>query len=152
MNKTENNTWIFSDCVTLLMVGFDENKKVTILDEGFLEVDELDGSIYDSDGDGKKLSVKHNNGFIYFETLPEDYDYWNGSENCNKEGCLGYVEELLNELKDYINCEYNIESTKNSYNSEVIGILRHIDSVKQKHPELFPLKEKQSNIKRFFHN
>ena len=84
INKTQDNTWIFSDFSDLLMVGFDLNNKVTILNEGFLEVDFLDGSYYDSDGDEKKLLVKNDNGTISFETLPEDYSYWNGTENCKK--------------------------------------------------------------------
>lgn len=53
IHKTENNTWIFSDFSELLIVGFDVDNNATILDEGFLEVDELDGSCYDSDGDEK---------------------------------------------------------------------------------------------------
>lgn len=139
INKTQDNTWIFSDFPDLLIVGFDLNNKETILNEGFLEVDSLDGSIYDSDGDEKKLLIKNDNGTISFETLSEDYNYWNGTENGKKQGCLGYVEELLNELKDYKDCEYNVEPKNSNEYLEVF--LWHINYVKQEHPNLLSLKE-----------
>lgn len=139
INKTQNNTWLFSEFFDLLMVGFDLNDTATILNEGFLEIDLLDGSYYDSKGDGKKLLVKNDNGIIFFETLPENYNYWNGTENCKKEGCLGYVEELLNNLKNHHNCDYPI-ILKNS-NDYVEVFLWHIDYVKQRYPNLLSLKE-----------
>lgn len=105
------------------MVGFDINNKLTILNEGFIEVDSLDDSILMMVV-MKKILVKNDNGIIYFETLPEDYNYWNGTENCKKQGCLGYIENLLNNLKNK-NCDHNIQP-KNSHNYIEI-FLWHID-------------------------
>lgn len=141
INKTQDNTWTFSDFSELLMVGLDRDDKVTILNEGFIEVDSLDGSMYDDGGDEKKLLVKNDNGIIYFETLPEDYNYWNGTENCKKQGCLGYIENLLNNLKNK-NCEHNIEP-KNS-NDYIEVFLWHIDYIREEYPYLLSLKEKKN--------
>lgn len=141
IHETQDNTWIFSGFSDLFMVGFDSDETATILNDGFLEVDFLDGSHHDSDGDEKKLLVKNDNGIIYFETLPENYNYWNGTENCKKQGCLGYVEELLNDLKNDRGCDYSI-IPRNS-NEYVEAFLWHIDYVKQEYPNLLSLKEKK---------
>lgn len=132
---TDNNTWKFSGFDKLVMIGFDENDNPNIIEEGFLEIDYLDGSYYDSDGNEKKLLVKFENNMISFETLPEDYDFWQGTENCHKQGCLGYVADLLNELKLYKDSEYNIEyKGENDYTE---SFLWHLNFAKENHSEAF---------------
>lgn len=100
---TKNNTWIINGFNEMIMIAFDNEDKPHILNEGLVEIDYLDGSFFDSDGDEKKLLVRFQNNSISFETLPEDYEFWKGTENCNKQGCLGYVADLLNDLHNYSN-------------------------------------------------
>ena len=138
---TENNTWVISGFSEIIMIAFDNENKPHILNEGLLEIDYLDGSYYDSDGDEKQLLVKFQNNIISFETLPEDYDFWKGTENCNKEGCLGYIAELLNNLQNtsnLSNLEYNVEFDK-SYNY-IEAFLWDLNYSKLNHPEIFLVK------------
>ena len=138
---TENNTWVISGLSEIIMIAFDNENKPYILNEGLLEIDYLDGSYYDSDGDEKQLLVKFQNNIISFETLPEDYDFWKGTENCNKEGCLGYIAELLNNLQNtsnLSNLEYNVEFDK-SYNY-IEAFLWDLNYSKLNHPEIFLVK------------
>lgn len=134
LSMTQNNTWIFSGFEEILMIAFTENNDAHILKEGILEIDHLDGSFYDSDGDEKKLLIKFENNAIYFETFPEDYDFWKGTENCDKQGCLGYVAHFLNELKTDTNFEYNILPNNDSDYEE--AFLWHLDYVKENHSEV----------------
>lgn len=89
------------------------------------------------------MLIRHNAGTISFETLPEDYHYWNGTENCKKQGCLGYVEELLNDLRDYKNCEFDIVSQNANNCTEVF--FWHIDYVKKEYPHLLSPKKIKLN-------
>lgn len=135
---TDNNTWTIQGFSEIIMIAFDNDDKPHILNEGLLEIDYLDGSFYDSDGDEKKLLVKFQNNTISFETLPEDYDFWKGTENCNKQGCLGYVAELLNDLQDnsnLSNLEYNVEFD-DSYNYTE-AFLWDLNYSKTNYPEIF---------------
>ena len=138
---TENNTWVISGFSEIIMIAFDNENKPHILNEGLLEIDYLDGSYYDSDGDEKQLLVKFQNNIISFETLPEDYDFWKGTENCNKDGCLGYIAALLNNLQNtsnLSNLEYNVEFDK-SYNY-IEAFLWDLNYSKLNHPEIFSVK------------
>ena len=138
---TENNTWVISGFSEIIMIAFDNENKPHILNEGLLEIEYLDGSYYDSDGDEKQLLVKFQNNIISFETLPEDYDFWKGTENCNKEGCLGYIAELLNNLQNtsnLSNLEYNVEFDK-SYNY-IEAFLWDLSYSKLNHPKIFSVK------------
>ena len=138
---TKNNTWVISGFSEIIMIAFDNQNRPHILNEGLLEIDYLDGSYYDSDGDEKQLLVKFQNNIISFETLPEDYDFWKGTENCNKEGCLGYITELLNNLQNtsnLSNLEYNVEFDK-SYNY-IEAFLWDLSYSKLNHPKIFSVK------------
>jgi hypothetical protein len=135
---TKNNTWVISGFSEIIMIAFDNQNRPHILNEGLLEIDYLDGSYYDSDGDEKQLLVKFQNNIISFETLPEDYDFWKGTENCNKEGCLGYITELLNNLQNNSNLEYNIKFDE-SYNYTE-AFLWDLNYSKLNHPEIFSVK------------
>lgn len=81
--QTAQNTWTIS-IPEILMIGFDKKGNSEIIEEGFLEIDFLEGSSYDSDGDEKRLLLKFENNTMSFETLPEDYEFWRGTEHCCK--------------------------------------------------------------------
>ena len=135
---TNNNTWIISGFSEIIMIAFDKNDNPHILTEGLLEIDYLDGSCYDSDGDEKKLLVRFQNNTLSFETLPEDYSFWQGTENSYKQGSLGYVAQLLNELEDNsnnLNFEYSIEFNNSSNYTE--AFLWDLNYSKINHPEAF---------------
>ncbi len=70
--------------------------------------------------------------------MPEDYDFWKGTENCNKEGCLGYITELLNNLQNNSNLEYKIKFDE-SYNYTE-AFLWDLNYSKLNHPEIFSVK------------
>lgn len=133
--SAENRTWIFSGFDNLITIGFDADNNPVVINKSFLEIDYLDGSFHDSDGDEKKLLIKFENNSISFETLPEDYDFWKGTENCFKKGCLGYLAELLIDLKDCPNfeCEIVIKEDVN-YKESFLWDVRY---VKEEYSEIF---------------
>lgn len=97
----------------LFIVAFrDLASKAFLLNEGQLEVDQLDGSMFDGDGVDRHLAVKldHATNRVCFETLPEDYRFWQGTENGQHQGMLGFYSQLLNEaIQDNLRgCDYNI--------------------------------------------
>ena len=93
---------------SLTLIGFIKDKAIKVK-KAILELDYLDGSIYDSDGDGISVILEFNDNGFTVRTMSEDYNYWKNTETCMKKGCLGDVEEsftqLLNNPK---NCEYPV--------------------------------------------
>lgn len=60
---------------SLTLVGFVDHTPQKVK-KAILELDYLDGSIYDSDGDGISAILEISENGLIVRTMPEDYNYW----------------------------------------------------------------------------
>lgn len=105
---------------SLTLIGFIKDEPIKVK-KAILELDYLDGSIYDSDGDGISAILEFNENGFTVSTMPEDYNYWKNTETCMKKGCLGDLEDsftqLLNNPK---NCEYSVTAIESEQQFEEV--------------------------------
>lgn len=132
-----SNTWTFIAPNNFAIIAFNQDDKPFILEEGTIDIDHLDGSAHDGDGDEKQLRVKIDcaSNLISFETISSDYHFWKDTETCTKKGCLGYVEELLNNILNFPDFETSV--SLDNENEDIEAFLWKLNFVKKEYPELF---------------
>ena len=98
-----------------LIVGIpkNDNEAECLLNEGILEVDRMDGSIHDSDGCEKEMTlfVDYDKGIVGLRTFPEDASYWKGTELGERVGMLGWYSYLLDETLSERKMEYCLNAS-----------------------------------------
>lgn len=133
------------------IVGFyeDPDHEGEVLTFGKIEVDVLDGSIHDSDGCEKSMTLEldYNNCTATIKTLPSDKEFWSGTEKSYHIGRLGYYEDLFKEIFNENFLDYFLD-TYDGFDEVALFPQSHIlEYHKSLHEKTFPSLSKKSKLK-----